>query len=70
MERELTTSGGPSWSYLDDMDRVDQDLLIVTRSRPKSEALRTPRTSAVSMKINKGGDEKSMKKAENENSNK
>ena len=55
-------------SYLDEMDKADQDLLSEiskTRSRPKTEALPTPRTAAVTMKANRGA-EKSKKKPGNE----
>lgn len=55
-----TTSGGLSesklqsiLSYLDEMDKADEDLLSQiskTRLRPKTEALPTPRTASVTMK--------------------
>ena len=55
-----TASGGLSesklqsiLSYLDEMDKADQDLLSEiskTRSRPKTEALPTPCTASVSLK--------------------
>ena len=58
-----TASGGLSdsklqsiLSYLDDMDKADQDLLSEiskTRSRPKTEALPTPRTASVAMRSNR-----------------
>ncbi len=74
----VSSSGGLSesklqsiLSYLDEMDKADQELLSEiskTRSRPKTEALPTPRTVAVTMKANRGA-EKSRKKPGNEKSN-
>lgn len=73
----LSSSGGLSesklqsiLSYLDEMDKADQELLLdisKTRSRPKAESLPTPRTATVAMKANRGA-EKSKKKPENEKS--
>ena len=66
-----TTSGGLSesklqsiLSYLDEMDKADEDLLSQiskTRSRPKTEALPTPRTASVTMKSGRAS-EKAKKK--------
>ena len=74
----VSSSGGLSesklqsiLSYLDEMDKADQELLSnisKTRSRPKTEALPTPRTAAVAMKGSRGA-EKTKKKQGNENSN-
>ena len=74
----VSSSGGLSesklqsiLSYLDEMDKADQELLTEiskTRSRPKTEALPTPRTAAVAMTGNRGV-EKSKKKQGNEKSN-
>jgi hypothetical protein len=71
----VSSSGGLSesklqsiLSYLDEMDKADQELLSdisKTRSRPKTEALPTPRTAAVTMKGSRGA-EKSKKTQRNE----
>ena len=74
----VSSSGGLSesklqsiLSYLDEMDKADQELLSEiskTRSRAKTEALPTPRTAAVALKGNRGA-ERLKKKQGNENTN-
>ena len=74
----VSSSGGLSesklqsiLSYLDEMDKADQELLSEiskTRSRAKTEALPTPGTAVVAMKGNRGA-ERLKKKQGNENSN-
>lgn len=51
-------------SYLDEMDKADQNLLSEiskTRSRAKTEALPTPRTASVTMKSNKASEKTKRK---------
>ena len=72
----VSSSGGLSesklqsiLSYLDEMDKADQELLSdisKTRSRPKTEALPTPRTAAVAMKGSRGAEKSKKKEISNE----